>query len=303
VEIDRPQLKSQYVIREVEPTVGEVCLNFFDEVQAGLYRRGCYCAWYPFAGSADDWAQRSAQQNRDTLAQEIGEGRVTGFLAYVDGEPVGWCRVGAKADLPHARGGPYGRGADLNEIGAIVCFAVAPGFRRHGVATELMNAAVEKLRSGAFRYAEAYPLIQAGNDPQDYRGWREMFLLAGFVDVSSIGDRRGGPTISIVRKMLNPGPEWENNPLLPLRIKALYDVQQAYEAIASMATVRLATINRDKPRKYRYTRRSLLAEYTARAQAMNNFAVLLGLITGKEFAAIIRAFHQAHPDVWQTLNE
>lgn len=244
-------------------------------------------------------AARGGGLDRPALAEEIADRRVTGFLAYVDSKPVGWCRAGAKADLPRARGGPYGRGADLNEIGAIVCFAVAPGFRRHGVATQLLNAAVEKLRSQGLRYAEAYPLIQSGNDPQEYRGWREMFLRAGFVQVSSIGDRFGGPTISIVRKMLDPGPEWVDNPLLPVRIKALYEVQQAYEAIAGMSTVRLAAINRGKPRKYRHTRRSLVSEYTARAQAMNNFAVLLDLITGKEYADIIRTFHEAYPDVWE----
>ncbi len=128
-----------------------------------------------------------------------------------------------------------------------------------------------------------------------------MLLRAGFVEVSSIGDNLGGPTIAIVRKMLDPGPDWANNPLLPGRIKALYEVQQAYEAIVGMARVPLAAINRDKPRKYRYTRRILIAEWTARAQAINNFAVLLGLMTGKEYADVIRAFRKTYPDVWKEL--
>ena len=101
--------------------------------------------------------------------------------------------------------------------------------------------------------------------------------------------------------MLHPGAEWENNPLLPLRTKALYQISQAYEMVTGMATVRLGAINRDQPRKYRYNRRTLIDHWLTQAQAINNFAVVLGLISGAEYAAIIRRFQQTYPEVLEKL--
>jgi GNAT superfamily N-acetyltransferase len=289
------------VVREIEPQLAEDFLALFNsaDAQSGVYRTGCYCYYHLFDGSRDEWGARTADQNRSAMDQHIAAGRASGFLAYVDGRPVGWCHASPKAAFPWVSGGPYGRGVDLNEIGAIVCFLIAPAYRRRGIARRLLNAACASLGERGFPYAEAYPLMSPGTDAQEYRGWLNMYLDAGFTVVTTGGDRRRGLTVATVRKWLDVPPEWEHSPLLPLRIKALYEVHQAYESIAGMARVRLASINRQRLPSQRYTRATLIREYTARAGEANDLAVRLGLITPEESAEFIRAFSKAHPEVWK----
>ena len=65
-----------------------------------------------------------------------------------------------------------------------MCFVVAPDQRRQGIATQLLDAAVEHLRSRGMRMAEAYP--RAGDvEPSrwvwsQYVGPLSMYEKAGF---------------------------------------------------------------------------------------------------------------------------
>jgi len=133
------------------------------------------------------------------MLRRIENGDAGGLLAYVDNRPVGWCHAAPKADMPRAAASPLGRGADVAEVGSIVCFFVLPAFLRKGVARRLLDTACDSPRRQGFRYAEAYALADPGNDAQEYRGWLPMYLDAGFTVVTGIGDRFGGPRIDSQR--------------------------------------------------------------------------------------------------------
>src|SRR4029078_13552654 len=45
------------------------------------------------------------------------------------------------------------------DVGAIVCFVVAPDQRRQGIGTQLLDAALEHLRSRGMKTVEAYPWL------------------------------------------------------------------------------------------------------------------------------------------------
>ncbi len=83
--------------------------------------------------------------------------------------------------------------------GAIVCFVVAPDQRRQGIATALLDAALDYLRGKGMTEVEAYPVAgdQEGNWPQvNYMGALSMYLDAGFEVADAREDRR------LVRKTL-----------------------------------------------------------------------------------------------------
>lgn len=73
-----------------------------------------------------------------------------------------------------------------------MCFIVAPDSRRQGVATALLDAAVEYLRGLGLRAAEAYPPLKGPDDPAlwpavNYHGPLSMFEKAGFRTVREAG--------------------------------------------------------------------------------------------------------------------
>ena len=94
------------------------------------------------------------------------------------GRVVGWCHAAPKTELLNIEG-------DKDPaVGAIVCFVVAPDQRRQGVATRLLDAAIEHLRKRGMRTAEAYPRL-GESDPSHgaqamYVGPLSMYVKAGF---------------------------------------------------------------------------------------------------------------------------
>jgi GNAT superfamily N-acetyltransferase len=75
------------------------------------------------------------------------------------------------------------------QVGAVVCFMVAPDARRQGVATTLLDAACEYLRGRGMTAVEAYPPTSSSDDPtlwprRNYHGPLSMFQHAGFKETS-----------------------------------------------------------------------------------------------------------------------
>ncbi|HZY94712.1 MAG TPA: GNAT family N-acetyltransferase [Candidatus Bathyarchaeia archaeon] len=97
----------------------------------------CYCSLYHFAN-------RNKAETRRTASGQIEEGRIRGFLAYDDGQPVGWCTAANRNSYPTLH---HLLGPDLDrweKVGSIVCFVVAASHRSKGVASQLLNAACDK---------------------------------------------------------------------------------------------------------------------------------------------------------------
>jgi GNAT superfamily N-acetyltransferase len=115
------------------------------------------------------------------MSAMLAERSVTALLAYADGKPVGWCNYGETTHLAGVMH-RFGLGAaDRDGVGSVACFVIAPQYRGHGVASRLLDAAVDRLRARGLRAVEAYPGRIEGNSAQShYRGPLSMFLRAGF---------------------------------------------------------------------------------------------------------------------------
>jgi GNAT superfamily N-acetyltransferase len=120
---------------------------------------GCWCMW---------WRGRTGDRrlNKQAMGQIVGEGREPGLLAYEDGVPVGWVSLGPREEFGHLmRSRNYGPKEEEAGVWSIVCFYVDPRAKERGVATALLEAAVEHaVRRGA-KAVEAYP-----HERGDYMG-------------------------------------------------------------------------------------------------------------------------------------
>jgi GNAT superfamily N-acetyltransferase len=171
-------------VRGVDDGNIDEVLRFFDHDvfadNAGW--ASCYCMFHLVASAT--WGERPARQNRNDLEAALKSGAITAIVASVDGRPAGWCNASLRRNYPAHRDGT----ADDDRTAAIVCFAVAPPYRGHGVAGRLVEGAVQRLRADGAVAIEAYPVRDPSAAAAAYHGTVGMFTAAGF-DLVSDDDR------------------------------------------------------------------------------------------------------------------
>jgi GNAT superfamily N-acetyltransferase len=116
----------------------------------------------------------------------IAAGTPVGILAELDGKPVGWCSV-----APRETYRKLSRQQDDTETGiwSIVCFYVPRALRGGGLASALLDAAIDRAFSKGARVIEAYPVDEAAPSYR-FMGFREMFTARGFHETGTAGTRR-----------------------------------------------------------------------------------------------------------------
>jgi GNAT superfamily N-acetyltransferase len=124
----------------------------------------------------------------------------SGLVAYLDGEPVGWCAIEPRTAyfglMRNFKVHWEGRSEDKTDdtIWAVTCFVTRAGFRRRGVSRALARAAVDFARERGARALEGYPmLVEHGQNViwgELHVGTRSIFDAAGFEEVSHPSKRR-----------------------------------------------------------------------------------------------------------------
>lgn len=191
----------KYSIRPLASELLDDYLSFFDHDAFcdNPDWQSCYCAYYHCYSPAREreWEERTAEENRATVCELIRAGRMRGYLAYDGGRVVAWCHAAPRADLPLLQDSldlpcDYAGG-----IGSIVCFVVAKGHRRQGIARQLLDAACQGFRAMGLACAEAYPRTGRETNAENYHGPLAMYLASGFQPIQTREDA------VIVRKALS----------------------------------------------------------------------------------------------------
>jgi GNAT superfamily N-acetyltransferase len=166
-------------VRALTPEFLSDFLKFFDGTAFSDNPKwsSCYCQCFYEDHSVVKWSERTAPQNRARACERIAGGLMQGFLAYLDGSPVGWCNA-ARRKLLHALDDePI---PDAEQVGAIICFLVEPSHRGRGVARQLLEAACNGLRQQGLRIAEGNPRTQSISASANHFGPLSLYLSAGF---------------------------------------------------------------------------------------------------------------------------
>lgn len=157
---------------------------------------GCWCQYWHLRGREYDLG--AIDENRSRLEAEMRRRKLHALLAYLDGVPVGWCRLGPRESFDRLEHTPKLGRVDDEDVWSVVCFYVHPAARRIGVAPALLDAAIAEASARRARILEGYP-VRAGHMSIDaFTGYLPTFVDAGFERVRPAGRR------TIVRRELSP---------------------------------------------------------------------------------------------------
>jgi GNAT superfamily N-acetyltransferase len=180
----------------------------WEDLQAVFGARGdpsrCWCQRFKMQPK-ESWASVGAEELAFRLRGQTDCGHpesdtTSGLVAYLEGEPVGWCAVEPRTAYPRMlrdnRVPWEGRSEDKRDdsVWAVTCFVTRAGFRRRGISRALARAAVDFARERGARALEGYPLLtQNGRGfilGELHVGARSVFEAAGFAEVSRPTVRR-----------------------------------------------------------------------------------------------------------------
>lgn len=166
-------------VRALTPELLSDFLKFFDGTAFSDNPKwsSCYCQCFYEDHRVVKWSERTASENRARACERINDGLMQGYLAYLDGAPVGWCNA-APRKLLHALDDEPIPGAE--QVGTIICFLVEPRHRGRGVARQLLEAACDGLRSQGLCIAEANPRTKSDSPAANHFGPLSLYLSAGF---------------------------------------------------------------------------------------------------------------------------
>lgn len=177
-----PESKAVHVeVRDLTPSLWPALERLFGHNGASC---GCWCMFWRLQ-AAERFASLRGPPLKRRLKARVGQGRVYGALAFVDGEPVGWVTYGPRTEFPRLERSSSLACDDAALVWSVPCFFIKPGFRKQGVASRLLFHALVRMEEAGARLAEGYP-VQARGDGRpsppasSYTGTVAMFARAGF---------------------------------------------------------------------------------------------------------------------------
>ncbi len=154
--------------------------NLFEQAGGPKY---CWCmAWRLL----DNREHLGNDERKRAMMALIAAGTPVGIVAHAEGKTIGWGSVAPRET--YRKLSPQ---QDDSEAGvwSIVCFYVPRALRSRGLATALLDAAIDHAFAKGARTIEAYPVDQASPSYR-FMGFRDMFVARGFHEIGMAGSRR-----------------------------------------------------------------------------------------------------------------
>jgi ribosomal protein S18 acetylase RimI-like enzyme len=149
---------------------------------------GCWCQYFKVSNA--HWRGGDRAEFAEALCTQVqSDPTPPGLIAYLGDEPVGWVAVEPRVRYPQLFAGrvvstgskePH----DDESVWAITCFVVRTGYRRRGIAQQLVRAAVSHALDHGARVIEGYPVDVAikhkVSAAELYHGTVSLFAAVGF---------------------------------------------------------------------------------------------------------------------------
>ena len=146
---------------------------------------GCWCMFWRIPRK--QYEANKGLKNKRALEKLVIDGHKPGIIAYLGKEPIGWCAVGPRENYIGLERSRILSPVDEQPVWSVSCLFVGKQYRRKGVSTALLRAAIEfALKHGA-TIVEGYPVEPANTKIPDaflWHGIPSAFLAAGFAEVA-----------------------------------------------------------------------------------------------------------------------
>jgi GNAT superfamily N-acetyltransferase len=145
---------------------------------------GCWCMVWRLPRKT--WVAGKGDGNRRAMRKIVSSGGTPGILGYLGKEPVAWCSVAPRVEFVALTRSRVLAPVDASPVWSISCMFVKKPYRRMGISTAMLRAAVEFAAKGGAKAVEGYPVVPAMEkmpDPFIWTGLPSAFKAAGFREV------------------------------------------------------------------------------------------------------------------------
>jgi GNAT superfamily N-acetyltransferase len=156
---------------------------------------GCWCM-YPRIGT--QYRRRQGSANKRAFRAIVEQGPPPGLLAFDGKLAVAWCQLTPRDAVPWLDRTWRLKRVDDLPVWSLTCFYVRKGYRRKGVTSMLIEAAVKTARRMKAPALEAYPFDASISPSASSTGYASTFERAGFETVE-----RRTPARPIMRRKLS----------------------------------------------------------------------------------------------------
>jgi GNAT superfamily N-acetyltransferase len=167
------------IVRPLTPELWPALEDLFGSAGAS---NGCWCMYWRLG---PEYRGRR-EQNKAAFRELTRRGPPPGLLAFDGDVAVGWCQLTPRADLRWLDNNRRLARVDDTPVWALSCFYVRRSYRRRGVTSALIAAALQAAKRGKAPALEAYPVDTAAPDSTSnlYTGTASTFRRAGFTTVA-----------------------------------------------------------------------------------------------------------------------
>jgi GNAT superfamily N-acetyltransferase len=142
---------------------------------------GCWCM-YGRIGSA--YRKRSGKENKLAFREVVEHGPPPGLLAFDGKVAVGWCQLTPRDAVPALDRVWRLKRVDEVPVWSLSCFYVRKGYRRQGITSALIEAALKAAKRAEAPALEAYPFDADVSPSASGSGYASTFARAGFKTVA-----------------------------------------------------------------------------------------------------------------------
>jgi len=196
-------------IKKLTPELADDYLHFFKDVAFSDHKdwAGCCCLHFHWDDQlAADHKEfcKTARKGDCSFSWRYAEkyvmnGTIQGYLAYSDGQVVGWCNANDKKNYAVLKANvkPELWTDDAeSKVKSVVCFTIAPDMRGKGIATQLLQRVCDDAKEQGCELVEAYPAVDSDDVFVNHHGPAALYLKHGFAIYKQSGNQ------AIMRKYL-----------------------------------------------------------------------------------------------------
>ena len=152
---------------------------------------GCWCMFWRLPRK--EFESQKGAGNRKAMKAIIEAGKKPGILAFSQGRPVAWCSIAPRDHFPALERSRILKPVDDLPVWSISCLFVEKQYRRKGLNTRMIKAAVDYVKKQSGSIVEAYPVEPKKDKMPDAFAWTGLasaYVKAGFKESARRSETR-----------------------------------------------------------------------------------------------------------------